>query len=182
MEKVLAGTAGISAPLETSEISAGPRIDTQEPSSANSLSVLPGLPESTSGPEDPAKPWVANGSTPTLAPILGKTDVAEVEPTGVTRRSSITFKLKNYTAAQGTSQISEPSDLLGPHWAGARLSRASSPALSVQSEASERGSSTKGSGTRPVTFLFTLTTFLRDNPKSPYMRYDMPPESAEHTV
>lgn len=91
-------------------------------------------------------------------------------PTTTVRRASITFKLKNYNDHHDNVPPSNSSDLLGPHWAGARLSRASSPALSVQSESSDRALSSKNSGTRPATFLFTLTTFLRENPKSPYMR------------
>lgn len=96
-------------------------------------------------------------------------------PSTILRRASITFKLRNYNEHQESPEpITAPdaSGLLGPNWNGARLSRASSPALSVQSEASDRASSSKGSGTRPATFLFTLTTFLRENPESPYMRYD----------
>lgn len=119
---------------------------------------------------DPAK---SSSHSPTSARQAFPTPTSTNEtviPTTTVRRASITFKLKNYNDGLEKAAVHSTSDMLGPNWAGARLSRASSPALSVQSESSDRGSAIKNNGTRPATFLFTLTTFLRENPKSPYMR------------
>lgn len=61
-------------------------------------------------------------------------------------------------------RLPEPG-LLDPHWYPDR-ERAISPACSAVSDSSDVGKS----GTRQATFLYTLTTFLKNNPDSPYMR------------
>lgn len=114
-----------------------------------------------------ALPLTDTGSIPTMASDADEVDV-DAKPV---RRASITFKLKSYNATADNAPVRHaPSAFLDPHWPSGRTSRAASPALSIQSESSDRPGSIKGNGTRPATFLYTLTSFLRDNPNSPYMR------------